>query len=76
MRSYPKLTSASELHATEHIADQVYSVYQSLGADDLVKLETLYSEDVHFEDPAHALQGRKQLMDYFTSLPRISRECA
>jgi ketosteroid isomerase-like protein len=39
-------------------------------------LETLYTEDVHFEDPAHALQGRKPLMDYFASLFRNLESCS
>ena len=68
MRSNPILTSASELSSAEYIADRVKAAYRSLGTDDLAELETLYTEDVHFEDPAHALQGRKPLMGYFASL--------
>jgi len=38
--------------------------------------ESLYTEDVHFEDPAHALQGRKTLMDYFASMFKNLDSCS
>lgn len=76
MRLIPKLTSASELPNAEYIAGRVKSAYQSLGTDALAELEILYTEDVHFEDPAHALQGRKPLMLYFASLFSNLESCS
>lgn len=76
MRAHTKLTSASELSSAEYIANRVKAAYKSLGSDDLAELETLYTEDVHFEDPAHALQGRKPLMDYFASLFSNLESCS
>ena len=63
MRSNPILKSATSLSSAEYTADRVKSAYQAMGTDDLGSLEALYTEDVHFEDPAHALQGRKALLN-------------
>jgi ketosteroid isomerase-like protein len=76
MRSIPILKSASTVSSAEYIADRVKSAYQALGTGDLSSLETLYTEDVHFEDPAHALQGRKTLMRYFESLFKNLNSCS
>ena len=76
MRSNPILKSASTLSSAQYIADRVKSAYQALGTDDLSSLESLYSEDVHFEDPAQALQGRKTLMNYFASMFKNLDSCS
>ena len=64
------------MSSAEYTADRVQSAYQSLGTIELAALETLYTEDVHFEDPAHALQGRKALLDYFASLFKNLDSCS
>jgi ketosteroid isomerase-like protein len=76
MRSNPILKSATSLSSAEYTADRVKSAYQAMGTDDLGSLEALYTEDVHFEDPAHALQGRKALMNHFTSLFKNLDSCS
>ena len=68
MRSNPILKSASDLSSAEYTADRVKDAYKALGTDDLGALESLYTEDVHFEHLAHALQGRHTLMAYFKAL--------
>lgn len=76
MRANPILKSASNVSSAEYTADRVKSAYYSLGTADLEALETLYTEDVHFEDPAHALQGRKALMGYFASMFKNLDSCS
>ena len=76
MRLGPLLVSASEVSSAQYVADRVRLAYESLGTDDLHLLETLYTEDVHFEDPAHALQGRKTVMNYFSSLFSNLKSCS
>lgn len=76
MRSNPILKSAPNLTSAEYTADRVKDAYKLLGTDDLNALESLYTEDIHFEDPAHALQGRNALMAYFKSLFRNLDSCS
>ena len=76
MRSNSILKSAATISSAEYTADRVKSAYQALGTGDLHSLESLYTEDVHFEDPAHALQGRKTLMGYFASLFKNLGSCS
>jgi hypothetical protein len=76
MKANRILRSASELSSAEYIADRVKIAYQSLGSDDIPELESLYTEDVHFEDPARALQGLKPLMNHFASLFENLQSCS
>ena len=76
MKANRVLRSASQLSSAEYIADRVKIAYQSLGSDDIPELESLYTEDVHFEDPARALQGRRSLMDHFASLFENLESCS
>ena len=76
MQLNPVLKSASNLSSAEYTADRVRAAYKVLGTDDLGALESLYTEDVHFEDPAHALQGRNALMAYFKSMFKNLESCS
>jgi ketosteroid isomerase-like protein len=76
MRSQSSLKSATTLSSAEYIADRVKSAFEALETDDLRILESLYTEDVHFEDPAHALQGRKTVMSHFASLFKNLDSCS
>lgn len=44
--------------------------YQKLNADNLELLESIYSTDVHFIDPAHEITGLEKLTHYFLNLYR------
>ena len=39
-----------------------------LNKDNLYRLGELYSDDIHFTDPLHEVQGLAQLRDYFSEL--------
>ena len=43
-------------------------VYQSLSGENLHLLEEIYTEDVHFVDPAHEIKGLDNLRNYFAKL--------
>lgn len=65
------LTNAGDLTSAEYLADRVKATYSDLNKgslQDLGDLESLYATDVSFEDPAHAIQGRRELMRYFENL--------
>ncbi len=71
MTSAPVLTNAANLTSAEFLADRIKSAYRTLNSGQfgsLNELESLYAADVCFEDPAHVLQGRTALMNYFGSL--------
>ena len=69
MITSPVLKDARNLSSADYLAERVRNAYQTLGSnklsDALAAVESLYSEDICFEDPSHAVQGRTELMDYF-----------
>ena len=78
MTTAPVLTNAGDLTSAEYLADRVKEAYVALDGSnsrDLSTLESLYSTDVCFEDPAHAIQGRSALMRYFETLFRGLGSC-
>lgn len=48
--------------------DGFLAVYEQLGADNLDLLERIYSQEVHFCDPAHEIRGLDALRRYFAAL--------
>ena len=42
--------------------------FSALNKDNLQRLGELYSDDIHFTDPLHEVQGLAQLRDYFGEL--------
>jgi hypothetical protein len=42
--------------------------FSALNKDNLQSLGELYSDDIHFTDPLHEVQGLAQLRDYFGEL--------
>lgn len=65
MTQVTELTTASDLTRAEYLVERVKRAYQSLGPDNLDVVESLYTEDVYFEDPSHGVQGKKALLRYF-----------
>lgn len=55
--------------------NKVIQVYENLGTHSVDSLYDLYTEDVYFEDPAHAIQGLKALTSYFEKLFNNVRHC-
>jgi ketosteroid isomerase-like protein len=71
MPSAPILTNAAALTSAEYLSDCIKNAFGSIKSGrfvDLAELEHLYSVDVCFEDPAHAIQGRIALMNYYRKL--------
>jgi hypothetical protein len=46
------------------------TTYQELNADNLHRLDEIYSEKIHFIDPAHEIHGLERLRSYFAGLYR------
>ena len=44
------------------------NIYTNLSANNLHSLESIYSENILFIDPAHHIQGFSQLLHYFHQL--------
>ena len=65
MTPTPELKSAQDLTSADFLAERVKEAYQSLAKDNLSDIETLYTPDIYFEDPSHAVQGKPALMGYF-----------
>lgn len=63
------------LASTHQLADRVIEVYGALGVDNLALVESLYSTDVYFEDPAHCIQGKTELLAYFTNMFKNLHDC-
>lgn len=63
------VTSIHSQQATNNdMLNKVVDVYENLGKNSLGGLTELYTKDVYFEDPAHAIQGITALSDYFDKL--------
>lgn len=43
-------------------------VYQNLNRDNVYILGTIYTDDIHFVDPAHEIHGLDKLTSYFRSM--------
>lgn len=75
MTSTPELTNAGDLTSAEYLAERVRKAYQTLGSNNLDVVETLYSADVYFEDPSHAIQGKPALLKYFSRMFLNLKDC-
>ncbi len=76
MTPTPEFNSASSLISVEHLAKRVMSAYQSLSRDNLDDVDLLYTTDVYFEDPSHAMQGKETLLDYFAKVFTNLEDCS
>ena len=48
--------------------EQFLKVYQDLKLENIESIEEIYSQDIHFIDPAHEIEGLAALRDYFENL--------
>lgn len=71
----PGVDSNSNSASTQHLANRVIEIYETLGTDNLNLAESLYSSDVHFEDPAHGIQGKTELLAYFANMFKNLQDC-
>ena len=76
------MTPIAELKVThgqssaDYLAERVKKAYQSLGVQDLDEVGSLYTDDVYFEDPAHGVQGKPNLLEYFASMFKNLENCS
>ena len=76
MSTTSELVSAQGLTSAEYLAGRVKEAYQSLGSDNLSVMQSLYTNDVYFEDPSHGIQGRGHLMEYFANMFKNLDHCS
>ena len=76
MTPTPGFNSASNFISVEHLAKRVMSAYQTCGRDNLDNVDSLYTADVYFEDPSHAMQGKEALLDYFANVFANLEDCS
>tara|TARA_B100001059_G_C17449530_1_gene386717 strand:- start:34 stop:504 length:471 start_codon:yes stop_codon:yes gene_type:complete len=76
MTPTPELKAAQNLTSADYLAQRVKEAYLSIGRENVADLESLYTSDIHFEDPSHAVQGKRSLMRYlhkqFSNLSKCS----
>ena len=48
--------------------NEFIDVYNKLNIDNLNTLEDIYHNDIHFQDPLHTVNGRKNLIQYFEKM--------
>lgn len=48
--------------------ERFLEIYNQLNADNIELIQEIYTDDIHFIDPAHEIRGLPKLRDYFTSL--------
>lgn len=55
--------------------NEFINVYNSLNINNLNTLEAIYHNDIHFEDPLHKVNGRKNLISYFEKMYTNVNHC-
>lgn len=62
--------------SADFLAQRVQEAYQSLASTEMVDVESLYTADVYFEDPSHAIQGKPALIRYFGKMFKSLDQCS
>ncbi len=76
MTPITQLKTAQDLTSAEFLAQRVKEAYQTLASESVADVESLYTNDVYFEDPSHAIQGKTQLIRYFDKMFRNIEHCS
>lgn len=76
MTPTPELKTAEDVTSADYLAQRVREAYQSLASTEIADVESLYTTDVHFEDPSHAIQGKAALIRYFGKMFRKLHQCS
>ena len=76
MTPTPELKSAQNLTSADYLAERVKEAYQALGSENIADVESLYTTDIYFEDPSHAIQGKPSLMRYFANQFKNLDKCS
>ncbi|MCH1600683.1 MAG: nuclear transport factor 2 family protein [Pseudomonadales bacterium] len=76
MTPTPELKSAQNLTSADYLAERVKEAYQAFGSENIADVESLYTTDIYFEDPSHAIQGKPSLMRYFANQFKNLDKCS
>ena len=76
MTPTPELKSAQNLTSADYLAERVKEAYQAFGSANIADVESLYTTDIYFEDPSHAIQGKPSLMRYFANQFKNLDKCS
>ncbi len=76
MTPTPELKAADNLTSADYLAQRVREAYQSLAGAKITDVESLYTDDVYFEDPSHAIQGKTALIHYFGKMFKKLDRCS
>ena len=57
------------------LTQEVVETFENLALSNIQSLRQIYTDDVCFEDPAHAIQGLDTLISYFESLYKNLEGC-
>jgi predicted SnoaL-like aldol condensation-catalyzing enzyme len=76
MTPTPELKSAQNLTSAGYLAQRVKEAYQAFGSENIADVESLYTTDIYFEDPSHAIQGKPSLMRYFSNQFKNLDKCS
>ena len=68
-------SNASDAALTHALAERFVAAYENRDGLLPASLEAMYTEDVCFEDPAHAIQGRTEFLRYFNQLIADLGDC-
>ena len=60
----------------QSVRERVLEFYGNVASGDFSTVESLYAEDVHFEDPTHAINGRDRLKAHFKTLYDNCNSCS
>jgi len=76
MTPTPELKAAQNLNSADYLAQRVKEAYQAIGSENIADVESLYTTDIYFEDPSHAIQGKPSLMRYFSNQFKNLDKCS
>lgn len=60
---------------SQTLTQEVVATFENLAPTNIQSLRQIYTDDVCFEDPAHAIQGLETLIGYFESLYKNLEGC-
>ena len=66
----------SDEASIQSVSERVLEFYGNVASGDFSTVESLYAEDVHFEDPTHAINGRDRLKAHFKTLYDNCNSCS
>ena len=75
MKSSPQLKPAVSLSSADYLTQRLKEAYLSFDSAEMAQVESLYTDDVYFEDPSQAVQGKSELIRYLQKKLRGTARC-